>query len=155
MLHVDEQRALVGCGGKPADLLAVRPDEEAADVARRRIRCEQRIVAQPLHLRLQVARTQVCLDPEHAAIVDPETIRTAVNRVGAQDEPVVVLAVCRRAREDEDVPVEAGGRGVAVGLAPADDVAELVRGARIGGIDRRRHRRGGTRVAAAAAAVVG
>ena len=126
------------------DLAAHRPGEEAPHLAGGRVGGHHLVVADAAPSR---RCAMFCADesvwihstprasmwqPSGCAKATPPFDVAALERIGVR----------RVARLQEDVPVEAGGGGVAAGFAPAHDVAHQVGRARIGGVGAERGRPG-------------
>ena len=150
VLDVDEHGAVVGRDDDAGDLAVGRTGEEPPGGAGVRVGAHHHVAADVLPIAQAVA-SLVGLDPEPAEVVEPQSVRSAVvvavdvasvadvlaaelaNRVGTAQglgRPLVAAL-------HEQVPSERRRRDGLARLAPADDVAIVVVGTRVGGVDRR------------------
>src|SRR5262245_2294897 len=131
MLYVDEQGPKVGRLDHAGDLAAGRTYEKASDLARARICGEHLVVADVLPVwTCHVLRRGIGLDPQDAASIYVQAVGLGEREGGrAALEWILVIGI---ARLHEDVPLEAGGTWIAIGLAPADDMSHQVRRPGIG-----------------------
>ena len=78
VLHVDEERALIGCADDAGDLRAARSGEEPPDLAGLRVGHEQLVVADAVVATIgPVLRRvgDVGLDPQPSVVVEPQSVR--------------------------------------------------------------------------------
>ena len=134
MLDVREHRAPVGRGDDTRYLAATGPGEKAPDLARRNVGGEHLVVTHALVVAfMHRAGRYVRLYPQYPAVVEPQSVRAA-ERVALDVAALRRVGMLRIACQHKNVPLEIQRRGLAALLAPADNMAEGIVGARIGGV---------------------
>ena len=139
VLHVHEQRPAIRRPVDAGDLATGGTDQEAPDLAALHVRHQHLVVALTQEVP-GVREIAIGLDPEATFSIEGQAVgaveRVLGRNVGGAAAQIGGRIDRRVPGQHEQVPLESGDRCcVASGFTPADDLAEAVRGARIGVIN--------------------
>ncbi|NJM84297.1 MAG: hypothetical protein HC844_19265, partial [Tabrizicola sp.] len=139
VLDVDEHRGAVGRGDDAGDLLPPGAGEKAADLACRGVGGQHLVHAEigQRTILLGADIAHVGLDPQPRVRVAPDAVRAGKGVVIAKRLALEGGRLLRRSGDDEKIPGKGRGRMICTVIAPADDLAKVVLGAGVRGIDLR------------------